>query len=95
MDCGEGLLVVSGFGYFVELVRRCVVSDGMPIIHVEPRVVGVWRGGELVRLDYDWLVSLIDYEYGLITIIARDGRVETVIRVKGNKIIDAFTMEVD
>ncbi|GAB6944103.1 hypothetical protein [Vulcanisaeta sp. JCM 14467] len=95
MRCGREVLVASGFGYFVELIRRCVVNDGVPIIHVEPRVVGVWRDGELMELSYDWRASLIDYEYGVVTIIVRSRSIETVIRVKGNRIIDAFTMEVN
>ncbi len=48
-----------------------------------------------MELSYDWRASLIDYEYGVVTIIVRSRSIETVIRVKGNRIIDAFTMEVN
>lgn len=58
---------------------------------------GCWclEDGELMELSYDWRASLIDYEYGVVTIIVRSRSIETVIRVKGNRIIDAFTMEVN
>ncbi len=96
MRCGREVLVASGFGYFVKLIkRRCIVGGGMSIVHVDPRVVGVWRDGELVELNYDWRASFIDYENGVITVIVRDKSLETVIRIRGGKIIDALTMEVN
>lgn len=88
--------MASGLGYFVKLVRRrCVVGNGMSVVHADPSVIGVWKDGELVELNYDWRASFIDYEYGVITVIVRDKSLETVIRIRGGKIIDAFTMEVN
>ncbi|GAB6946991.1 hypothetical protein JCM16161A_11210 [Vulcanisaeta sp. JCM 16161] len=96
MRCSKEVLVASGFGYFIKLVkRRCIIGDDMFIVHVDPKVVGVWRNGELIELSYDWRASFIDYEHGVVTVIVRDKSLETIIRVMGNKIIDAFIMEVN
>ncbi|ADY02347.1 MAG: hypothetical protein ACP5GZ_01940 [Vulcanisaeta sp.] len=96
MRCDKETLVASGFGYFVRLIRkRCLVNDGLSIAHIDPKVIGVWKSGELIELDYDWKASLIDYDHGVITIIIRSGSLETVIRIRSNRIIDAFSMEVN
>ena len=96
MRCDKEILVASGFGYFVRLIRRrCLVNDGLSIVHIDPKAIGVWRGGELMELNYDWKASFIDYDYGVITVIIRSGSLETIIRIRSNRIIDAFSMEVN
>ncbi len=89
-------MVASGFGYFVKLVkRRCRINDGLSIVHVDPKVIGVWKNGEIMELNYEWKASFIDYENGMITVVVRDGPLETVIRIRSNRIIDVFSMEVN
>ncbi len=96
MRCSGETLVASGFGYFVKLVRRrCWVNDGLSIVHVDPKAIGVWKDGELMELDYEWKASFIDHEYGIITVVVRNGPLEIVIRIRSNRIIDAFTMEIN
>ncbi|MGC9153136.1 MAG: hypothetical protein ACP5GY_05310 [Vulcanisaeta sp.] len=92
--CRKEFLAMSGFGYFVSLIKRsCFIGDNLLITWFDPEVIGVWSDGELTVLDYDWEVSYVDYERNLLTLIIRVGVRDVVIRIRGNRIIDVFSMD--